>query len=51
LDQAITLLVEDLLREQLTRGTAILLVTHSPEQAARLGRRRFRVEQRQLLPA
>lgn len=51
LDQAITLLVEDLLREQLARGTAILLVTHSPEQAARLGHRRFRVEQRQLLPA
>lgn len=51
LDQAITLTVENLLREQLARGTAILLVTHSPEQAARLGHRRFRVEQRQLLPA
>jgi ABC-type iron transport system FetAB ATPase subunit len=51
LDQAITVLVEDLLREQLARGTAIILVTHSPQQAARLGCRRFRVEQRQLLPA
>jgi ABC-type iron transport system FetAB ATPase subunit len=51
LDQAITLLVENLLREQLARGTAMLLVTHSPEQATRLGHRRFRVEQRQLVPA
>jgi ABC-type iron transport system FetAB ATPase subunit len=51
LDQAITLLVEDLLRQQLARGTAILLVTHSQDQAARLGSRHFRVEQQQLLPA
>jgi ABC-type iron transport system FetAB ATPase subunit len=37
LDHASTLLVEDLLREQLQAKLAIVLVTHSAEQAARLG--------------
>ncbi len=51
LDQDSTALVEDLLRERLAGGTTILLVSHSPEQAARLGDRRFRMEQRRLVAA
>jgi ABC-type iron transport system FetAB ATPase subunit len=50
LDQDSTTRVEDVLRERLAAGTAILLVTHSPEQAARLGRQQFRMQQRQLVP-
>lgn len=41
LDQAATLAVETLLRERLSTGTAILLVSHSAEQAARLADRRL----------
>jgi ABC-type multidrug transport system ATPase subunit len=39
LDVASVALVEALLREQLARGTAILLVPHDPEQAARMAPR------------
>lgn len=51
LDQDSTRLVEALLRERLTAGTAMLLVSHSPEQAARLGDRHFRMVQRRLVAA
>lgn len=48
LDQDSTRLVEVVLRERLAAGTGILLVSHSPEQAARLGNRQFRMENRRL---
>ena len=50
LDQAATALVETILRERLADGVAIVLVTHSPEQAARLGHRQFRMQDRHLVP-
>jgi putative ABC transport system ATP-binding protein len=34
-------LIENLLRERLSRGAAILMVTHDAEQAARMGSRHF----------
>ena len=37
--------VEALLREQLTGGMAVLIVTHAGEQARRLAQRTFRLEQ------
>lgn len=43
--------VEALLREQLARGTSIVLVTHSPEQAARLASRHFHLQDGRLHPA
>ena len=43
LDQEATLRVEEVLRARLARGTTILMVTHSAEQAARLGRHRLRM--------
>ena len=49
LDQEATALVETILRERLADGVAIILVTHSPEQAARLGHRQFRMQDRQLV--
>lgn len=51
LDQDSTARVEELLRERLAAGTTIVIVTHSPEQAGRLGRQQFRMEQRRLVPA
>jgi len=48
LDQDSTAQVEAVLRERLAGGTAILIVTHSPEQAARLGQQRFRMHERRL---
>jgi putative ABC transport system ATP-binding protein len=51
LDQEATMRVEDVLRERLTRGTAMLVVTHSAEQAARLGRRRLRMLDGRLIDA
>jgi len=48
LDQDSTKLVEALLRERLGAGTAILLVSHSPGQAARLGDRHLRMMDRRL---
>jgi ABC-type iron transport system FetAB ATPase subunit len=51
LDQDSTAQVETLLRERLEAGTAILLVTHSPEQAGRLGHQQFRMHERRLVAA
>lgn len=51
LDEASVVRVEALLRERLDAGAALLLVTHDPAQAARLGRRRFRMAQGRLEPA
>jgi ABC-type iron transport system FetAB ATPase subunit len=41
LDHATTLAVEDLLARELAAGLAVLMVTHSRAQAARIGHRRF----------
>jgi UDP-glucose/iron transport system ATP-binding protein len=51
LDEANTARVEVLLAERLRAGTAILMVTHSPAQAARLGRRHLRLADRRLTEA
>lgn len=51
LDEASTARVEALLAERLAAGTAILMVTHSPAQAARLGQRRLRLDDRRLVAA
>ncbi len=48
LDQDSTGLVEELLGERLSAGTAIVAVTHNLEQAQRLGSRRFRMQARRL---
>ncbi len=48
LDKEATTAVERLLKEEMARGTAILLVTHDPSQAERLANRRFRMEGGQL---
>ena len=48
LDADNTALVEAVLRQRLTAGTTILMVTHSAEQAGRLGDRRFRMAERRL---
>lgn len=50
LDQAATDRVEQALHRFLEGGAAILMVTHSPEQAARLARRTWRMERGQLEP-
>jgi putative ABC transport system ATP-binding protein len=51
LDQESTQLVEQVLRERLAAGVAIAMVTHTPEQAVRLGQRHLRMENRHLVPA
>jgi putative ABC transport system ATP-binding protein len=51
LDTAATACVETVLLELLAGGTAMLVVTHSAEQAARLGNRRFHMAERRLSPA
>lgn len=43
-------LVEQLLRERLSVGTAILLVTHDAEQALRMGSRHVRLDEGHLTP-
>jgi putative ABC transport system ATP-binding protein len=43
-------LVEAMLRERLAAGTAVLMVTHSAEQARRLGNRHFQMASRRLEP-
>lgn len=43
LDPAATALVEAVLRQRMSAGTGIILVTHDAGQAARLARRRMRV--------
>ena len=50
LDKAATGLVEQELMRVLATGAAILLVTHSAEQAARLARRTWRMEHGQMEP-
>ncbi len=49
LDEANSALVEALLAERLAAGTTILMVTHNPAQAARLGRRHLRLADRRLV--
>ncbi|MDQ2822727.1 MAG: ATP-binding cassette domain-containing protein [Pseudomonadota bacterium] len=51
LDQATTLAVEAVLRDCLAKGLAIVIVTHSQEQAARLAGRSFRMANSQLVAA
>jgi putative ABC transport system ATP-binding protein len=51
LDQETTQLVEQVLRERLAAGVAIAMVTHTPEQAVRLGQRHLRMQNRHLVPA
>jgi putative ABC transport system ATP-binding protein len=48
LDEESVALVEALLRERLATGTSILLVTHDPNQARRLGDQRYRMTAGQL---
>jgi putative ABC transport system ATP-binding protein len=43
LDEESVVRVETLLRERMAAGTAILLVTHDPKQAERMGVQRFRM--------
>lgn len=50
LDQSTTLAMEDLLQDQLKAGLAIVLVTHSREQAGRMSSRSFEMNDRQLHP-
>jgi ABC-type iron transport system FetAB ATPase subunit len=49
LDATSTGLVEALLRERLAAGTAILLVTHDPDQASRMAARHLEVRDGQLM--
>ena len=49
LDQDSTALVEEMLAERLAGGTAILMVTHNPEQARRVGSRRAEMVARRLV--
>jgi putative ABC transport system ATP-binding protein len=51
LDEASTRRVEEVLRERLAAGVTIAMVTHTPEQAVRLGQRHLRMENRHLVPA
>ena len=51
LDEDSTALVEAVLRERLAAGVTIAMVTHSAAQAARLGHRHLRMENRRLVPA
>jgi ABC-type iron transport system FetAB ATPase subunit len=51
LDEQSTRSVEELLRERLAADVAIAMVTHSPEQAARVGHRHLRMADRRLVPA
>jgi ABC-type iron transport system FetAB ATPase subunit len=48
LDPETTAQVEALLRERLAQGVAIVMVTHDPGQPARLGARRFAMDEGQL---
>ncbi len=43
--------VEDLLRGCLAAGTVLILVTHDPDQASRLGSARYRMDAGRLAPA
>ena len=50
LDAASTDAVEQLLRSYQQQGLSLLWITHSPQQAARVGQRCLRLDNRQLLP-
>jgi ABC-type iron transport system FetAB ATPase subunit len=50
LDTESTLAMEALLRERLAAGLAIVLVTHSREQAGRIANRTFEMSERRLKP-
>lgn len=50
LDAGATGRVEGLIRAALERGAPVILVTHDPAQADRLGARRYRMEAGQLIP-
>jgi putative ABC transport system ATP-binding protein len=49
LDADNTALVEAMLKQRLSDGASVIMVTHSAEQAARLGDRRFRMAERRLV--
>jgi len=49
LDQDSTALVEEMLAERLAGGTAILMVTHNPDQARRVGSRHAQMVARRLV--
>jgi putative ABC transport system ATP-binding protein len=49
LDQDSTALVEEMLAERLAGGTAILMVTHNPEQARRVGSQQAQMVARRLV--
>jgi ABC-type multidrug transport system ATPase subunit len=51
LDMAAVAAMEDVLQEHLQEGMSMLLVTHSMEQAARLGHRQMRMDSGRLVPA
>jgi ABC-type iron transport system FetAB ATPase subunit len=51
LDEDSTARVEAALREQMAGGVTIVMVTHSAPQAARLGNRHLRMQDRRLAPA
>jgi ABC-type iron transport system FetAB ATPase subunit len=51
LDETSTELVEALLAARLATGCTILMVTHNPAQAARMGRRHLRLADRRLVGA
>lgn len=48
LDPETTRAVEAYLRERMTAGTAIVMVSHNPDQAGRMGADRYRMVQRRL---
>jgi putative ABC transport system ATP-binding protein len=50
LDEESVALVEALLRERLAAGTSIVLVTHDPNQAQRLGDQHYRIAAGQMEP-
>ena len=50
LDEDSTARVEAILRDRLVGGCTIVMVTHSAAQAARLGHRQLRMENRRLVP-
>ena len=50
LDQASTLAVEALLAERVAAGLAVLFVTHSREQAERVGHRLLEVREHRIQP-
>jgi len=50
LDQAATMLVEDLIRAQCERGAAVILVTHDQAQSERLASRRYQMVKGTMVP-